>query len=456
MGGESIDDQAQFADVNRDVATSQEITKDMERGGLDASVAVDHRLLTEAGRNEIANDFEATKEALINSADFIADELAVLGDDLPEELRAKLGDTGEDFYDALIRGDFTQEDIDLIMSRSGVVAGLEALEVVNANESEAAAALVDIKGETETVPNNVTIGSDGVIAIEIIPDNPNIVEQGLAGLGQIQQSIDELSETNPIAAEAVMFGLGAVTGGVVTQAAGYAVEKAIELTSNVSDTVSNAIESVASTIDDVLNGAGGVVTGEGTEDFVDGIVDEQEDPDYYENAELGKSNQDIKDGIVLAAEIVGLGLGTKSVTSGSGSDSGSNSSGAEVNNNLLQSTKVEDRFPSASQPNLNIAEGSQNKHIVGTNQYKTASQSGVRSTINDGIDPQKLVNQYAGTGQHVNPNKAPLGQPGSTERIKTDSPIGEYVDVQGINHGPTNNFTIRYSKKGVHIVPAAP
>ncbi|MFT2098818.1 hemagglutinin repeat-containing protein [Marinomonas sp. 2405UD66-6] len=62
VGGESIEDQAEFADLNRDVATSQEITKDMERGGLDASVTVDHRVLTEEGRQDIANDFVDTYE----------------------------------------------------------------------------------------------------------------------------------------------------------------------------------------------------------------------------------------------------------------------------------------------------------------------------------------------------------------------------------------------------------
>jgi filamentous hemagglutinin len=59
---ESIDEQAQFADLNRDAANSQEITKDMERGGLDMSLTVDNRMLTKEGRKAIANDFEDTYE----------------------------------------------------------------------------------------------------------------------------------------------------------------------------------------------------------------------------------------------------------------------------------------------------------------------------------------------------------------------------------------------------------
>lgn len=62
VGGTNIDEQAQFADLNRDAANSQEITKDMERGGLDMSLTVDNRMLTKEGRKLIANDFEDTYE----------------------------------------------------------------------------------------------------------------------------------------------------------------------------------------------------------------------------------------------------------------------------------------------------------------------------------------------------------------------------------------------------------
>tara|TARA_R100000306_G_C4382287_1_gene146325 strand:- start:21400 stop:31095 length:9696 start_codon:yes stop_codon:yes gene_type:complete len=48
--------------VNRDLTQSQVVTVDRETGGLDASVTVDHRLLTEAGRTQIANQFEDSYE----------------------------------------------------------------------------------------------------------------------------------------------------------------------------------------------------------------------------------------------------------------------------------------------------------------------------------------------------------------------------------------------------------
>ncbi len=63
------------------------------------------------------------------------------------------------------------------------------------------------------------------------------------------------------------------------------------------------------------------------------------------------------------------------------------------------------------------------------------------------------MNQYAGTGQAA--NKVPLGQPGSVERIKTNQIVGTYY-VNGMAVGPTKNFTIRYGKDGVCIVPARP
>jgi|GEM_PF-3489316 len=56
VAGTNIDEQPEFADLNRDTNNSQETTKDMERGGLDMSLTVDNRMLTEKGRDQIAED----------------------------------------------------------------------------------------------------------------------------------------------------------------------------------------------------------------------------------------------------------------------------------------------------------------------------------------------------------------------------------------------------------------
>ena len=69
-------------------------------------------------------------------------------------------------------------------------------------------------------------------------------------------------------------------------------------------------------------------------------------------------------------------------------------------------------------------------------------------------DPQKLVDDYAGTGQPAN-NVAP-GQPGYRERVNFGKVIGNYVDPVKGEKMPTTNGIIHYSKDGVHIVPGRP
>ena len=53
-------EQHDLANVNRDLNETQIITKDQQTAGLDATVTVDHRLLSEGGRNAIKEDFEDT------------------------------------------------------------------------------------------------------------------------------------------------------------------------------------------------------------------------------------------------------------------------------------------------------------------------------------------------------------------------------------------------------------
>lgn len=81
VGGKDISEHEALADVNRDINNSQEITKDQERGGLDANVTVDHRLVTEEGRQDIAQDIQDTAElagkvgeTAVNTATFVVEE----------------------------------------------------------------------------------------------------------------------------------------------------------------------------------------------------------------------------------------------------------------------------------------------------------------------------------------------------------------------------------------------
>jgi hypothetical protein len=81
-------------------------------------------------------------------------------------------------------------------------------------------------------------------------------------------------------------------------------------------------------------------------------------------------------------------------------------------------------FAGNGEPDFLVNWGQQNKHVVGTNEYKTAGQVTQRSPLAPGINPQILVNRYAGTGQAA--NNVPLGYPGSVERVTTAEVVGTY------------------------------
>jgi hypothetical protein len=87
--------------------------------------------------------------------------------------------------------------------------------------------------------------------------------------------------------------------------------------------------------------------------------------------------------------------------------------------------------------------GKQGKHILGHNNY-TAGRSILNGT-EDGA--QKLVDEFAGTGQWKTANK---------EMVDFGKNIGKYVDINTGEILDTTRGIIHYSKKGVHIVPAKP
>ncbi|MEL4013208.1 hemagglutinin repeat-containing protein [Dryocola clanedunensis] len=100
-----------------------------------------------------------------------------------------------------------------------------------------------------------------------------------------------------------------------------------------------------------------------------------------------------------------------------------------------------------------INKGQQNKHIVGTNEYKTAAASSgsQRSIIT--VEPQSLLPQL-GTGQQV--GKIEVGLAGSKERIDFGKVIGTFVDKDTGLSLPTTKGIVHYGKDGAHIVPARP
>lgn len=93
--------------------------------------------------------------------------------------------------------------------------------------------------------------------------------------------------------------------------------------------------------------------------------------------------------------------------------------------------------------------GQQNKHIPGTNEYKTATANGdVKSILNGSAeDIQRLLDEKAGTGTMINGNK---------ERVDFGQVIGQYIDPVTKEAVDTTTGIIHYGKKGAHIVPARP
>ena len=301
-----------ISDVNSDLNNSQEITKDMKTGGLNASVTIDHRLVGENGRNDIAEDFEKSGElavqvgeAVVDGADYVADEIAVLGDDLPEELKDKLGETGERFVDELIREDLSDEQIADILAREKIQDGLEGVELADQQLSDDPS-LAERNPDESTIPevDSTIIPTGDEVALEtvtITPDDPSALEIGAAGLGKVQQELDTLHEENADLAFGVEVAIGVATGGPLKEGIGQAINHGIEQIAG---------EEMADLETAMNNYAGGYITDEGKEGFTDNLADERLEP--YENAEIGNSSVDISDGLRMAAgTILGIGGGRK-------------------------------------------------------------------------------------------------------------------------------------------------
>lgn len=106
--------------------------------------------------------------------------------------------------------------------------------------------------------------------------------------------------------------------------------------------------------------------------------------------------------------------------------------------------------------NLTINSGRQDKHIQGTNNYKQELAKGThKSYLLDSVNPQELVDKYAGTGDLLRVKK--VGKGINKEFVEADKDIGYWINIKTGDEIITNRFSLSYSKeKGVHIVPAKP
>lgn len=112
---------------------------------------------------------------------------------------------------------------------------------------------------------------------------------------------------------------------------------------------------------------------------------------------------------------------------------------------LYQDDKLKKKIRSP-EVNKTIEEGKQGKHILGHKNYKDG-----RSYLKvSAEEAQRLVDQYAGTGQIKRDSK---GHWTNKEFVSADHIIGVVVDANTGEAIETSRFSIHYSKNGVHIVP---
>lgn len=105
---------------------------------------------------------------------------------------------------------------------------------------------------------------------------------------------------------------------------------------------------------------------------------------------------------------------------------------------------------------ISLNRGSQNKHIPGTNEWKTATSTTANQnrSILSYKDPEGLIRKFAGTGSPANTNKP--GTPGYRERVDFGEKIGTWKSGDGLQQSETAIGIIHYGSKGAHIIPARP
>ena len=96
--------------------------------------------------------------------------------------------------------------------------------------------------------------------------------------------------------------------------------------------------------------------------------------------------------------------------------------------------------------NKTINAEKQNRHMRDNSGYIEG-----RSYLLKGIDAQRLVDKYHGTGR---PEISMSGIWKNVETVTADRNIGVNINPETGEETVTNRFTIHYSKTGTHIVPA--
>ena len=306
-------EQHDLTNTNRDLNNTQEITLDQQTAGLDATVTVDHRLLSEGGRNAIKEDIQTSVEAVEQATNYVVTEIKVMGDNLPEELRGSLGKTGEELVESLIRQGLSKEQIKEVLSNENLLLGLSGVEQSNQElngvvvsfspvitDSTNSSIEPVVSYQPDDTSNNDPIILDPIVVIGVGND-PTVLQVGVDGLGRIQQEIDKLRENNPSAATAIETAINVATGGPLKAAVGQAVNYGIEQTLG---------DSISQVTNQITEYAASLVQNTDLAEFRDGTAYERDTGDL---GDLGVSYTGTQDGIRLGATLLGIGAGAKAV-----------------------------------------------------------------------------------------------------------------------------------------------
>ncbi|GAB3476828.1 hypothetical protein GCM10027340_04060 [Marinomonas epiphytica] len=331
VSGTDLNEQAQFADLNRDAANSQEITKDMERGGLDMSLTVDNRMLSEAGWEDIAEDVEKTNELAGDGANALGMKgvTKFLYNINDPEVAAQLQGREEAALDALIDvgvdpkiAKSIMTNPNLFQTAGGILTNEQAL--LDGREPESP----EIEKGAST--NESAKNSEGMLVVEITSGRQNNpVEKVLLGAKEVRDFVSTLPAEE---ANAAMLALGVLTGGVIKTA--IEVGKDVIINETMGDTLNDLQKSVATA---AAAGAQG--------------IDLATQKDYIEiEGERGGHAHNLQEGAEFGLEVIGLGAGAGLIKTGIGQKSVVNSSVADSSGSVGSGLGPEDNLPVKSAP----------------------------------------------------------------------------------------------------------
>jgi len=243
-GGQSLASQTDLSNVNREVSNSQEVTKDLELGGLDANVTIDNRIFTEEGRKSIANDFEQSKELIGDGANAIGmkgiTKLLYNIDD--PKIAAQLKGKEEIALDALIDAGVDPKTAKAIISNPKLY--MAAADILGNGKAISEGKGLSRQKSVSSSQPTVYRGESGQTVIEVTAGHHNNAAESV--LLEAKKAKDFVSSLPTDQANAAMLALKVMTGGVIKAAIGVAKDSIVnEALDDKINAVKNTVASAA-------------------------------------------------------------------------------------------------------------------------------------------------------------------------------------------------------------------